>query len=91
MYERTTKVDEVLRKLGIAIIVLGSVSGIVLLAMTAGSLGVVAVLTAFSSILPAIISGILLIGFAAIIRLLDQIRGQGEVMLKHLGEPPPPH
>jgi hypothetical protein len=82
MYERTTKVDEVLRKLGIAVIVLGGVGGLILLATTVGRLGIGAILATASFVFSAIISGVLLIGFAVIIRLLDEIRSLNAIALR---------
>jgi len=88
MQKRTTKVDKVLTIVGIVIIVLSALGGLIILAMTADNFSMVAAYNAISSVFPAITIGTLLIGFAAIIRLLDQIRWQGEIMLKHFGEAP---
>ena len=88
MYERTTKVDGVLRKLGIAVIALSALFGFLALAAAAGSGHGGPIISANMFGTLGVIAGTLLIGFAAIIRLLDQIRGQSEAMLRHLGITP---
>ena len=88
MYERTTKVDEVLRKLGIAVIALSALMGFLALLTAAGSERGGSIFSALMFGALGTIAGTLFIGFAAIIRLLDQIRGQSEAMLRHLGITP---
>lgn len=75
MYERTTKVDETLKVIGIAIIVLSIIGGFIVLSIAGNSYGAGSMFGALVSVAPGIVSGILLIGFASIIRLLDEIRG----------------
>lgn len=90
MYGRiTTKVDKILHFVGVAIIVVSSITGLIALITVLGS-GRVDFSTFFSALFivaQGIIVGCLFIGFAGIIRLLDEIRGLcGVAVTRGLGQ-----
>jgi len=93
MYERTTKVDKVLNVIGIVIIAVSALSGLIPLAISLrfGGADFLSVFSTLISMAPGLVTGCLFIGFAIIIRLLDQIRGQGEMALNNDGKQTAPH
>ena len=84
MPTRTTNVDKVLHFVGVAIIVVSSISALLgLIAVLGfGRVDFSTIFGAVISVAPEFIAGCLFIGFAAIIRLLDEIRGLGEIALR---------